>query len=55
LVLKSISTQSIFFTGTQEECEAEIARLGLTWASVPVDASDIPVEVQVEEVSPIDE
>jgi hypothetical protein len=26
---KSISTQSILFTGTQEECEAEIAQLGL--------------------------
>ena len=27
---KSISTQSILFIGTQEECEAEIARLGLS-------------------------
>jgi hypothetical protein len=26
---KSISTQSILFVGTREECEAEIARLGL--------------------------
>ena len=43
------------FVGKMQECEAEIARLGLTWASVPVDASDIPVEVQVEEVLPIDE
>jgi len=43
------------FVGKLQECEAEIARLGLTWASVPVDTSDIPVEVQVEEVLPIDE
>lgn len=27
---KSISTQSILFIGTQEECEAEINRLGLS-------------------------
>jgi len=45
---KSISTQNVLFVGTQEECEAEIARLGLTWASVPVDASDILVEVPAE-------
>jgi hypothetical protein len=30
---KSISTQSILFIGTQEECEAEINRLGLSLAS----------------------
>ena len=27
---KAISTQEKLFVGTQEECEAEIARLGLT-------------------------
>ena len=27
---KSISTQNVLFVGTQEECEAEIARLGLS-------------------------
>jgi hypothetical protein len=27
---KSISTQSILFTGTQEECQQEIDRFGLT-------------------------
>ena len=26
---KSISTQSVLFVGTKEECDAEIARLGL--------------------------
>ena len=42
------------FVGKMQECEAEIARLGLTWASVPVDASDAPVEVVTEEVLPVD-
>ena len=28
---KAISTQEKLFVGTQEECEAEIARLGLIW------------------------
>jgi len=28
---KSIATQSALFVGTQEECDAEIARLGLIW------------------------
>ena len=30
---KSISTQNVLFVGTQEECDAEIAGLGLTWSS----------------------
>ena len=30
---KAISTQSILFTGTQEECEAEINRFGLSLSS----------------------
>ncbi len=30
---KSISTQSILFVGTKEECEEEISRLGLIWPS----------------------
>ena len=29
----SIATQSTLFVGTQEECEAEIARLGLLWVT----------------------
>ena len=28
---KSISTQCILFVGTQQECNEEITRLGLTW------------------------
>ena len=28
----SIATQSVLFVGTQEECDEEIARLGLSWA-----------------------
>jgi hypothetical protein len=28
---KAVSTQAILFIGTEEECEAEIARLELTW------------------------
>ena len=43
------------FVGKLQECEAEIARFGLTWASVPVDASDVPVEVVAEEEVPINE
>lgn len=30
---KSISTQNVLFVGTQEECDAEIARIRLTWPS----------------------
>jgi hypothetical protein len=40
------------FVGKLQECDAEIARLGLTWVSVPVDASDVPIEAQVEEGLP---
>ena len=29
----SIATGSTLFVGTQEECEAEIARLGLLWVT----------------------
>ena len=29
----SIATQSTLFVGTQEECEAEINRLGLLWGT----------------------
>jgi len=50
------------FVGKLQECEAEIARLGLTWASVPVDTPSIIEEVlspdeapMVEEVLPDDE
>lgn len=43
------------FVGKLQECEAEIARLGLTWPEIPVDATDIPMDAKVEEVSPIDE
>ena len=44
---KSISTQNVLFVGTQEECDAEIARLGLNWPSLelgeePVNDSDTP-------------
>jgi len=45
------------FVGKLQECEAEIARLGLTWVSVPVDAPEVlspDIEAQVEEVLPID-
>ena len=42
------------FVGKLQECEAEIARLGLTWASVPVDASDIPAEVVADEALPVE-
>ena len=31
----STATQSTLFVGTQEECEAEINRLGLLWATDP--------------------
>jgi len=34
---KSISTQSILFVGTQEECEEQIVKEGLSW----------PVEVEI--------
>jgi hypothetical protein len=30
---KAISTQEKLFVGTQQECEAEIARLGLLWVT----------------------
>ena len=53
------------FVGKLQECEAEIARLGLTWASVPVDTPSIieevlspdeaPIEAQVEEILPDNE
>ncbi len=50
------------FVGKLQECEAEIARLGLTWASVPVDSHSIIEEVlsldeapMVEEVLSLDE
>ena len=44
---KSIATQSTLFVGPQEECDLEIARLGLTWPSLelveePVNDSDTP-------------
>lgn len=49
---KSISTQNVLFVGTQEECEAEIARLGLVLYSTESDdeildggfSSDVEVE-----------
>jgi hypothetical protein len=34
---KSISTQGTLFTGTQEECEGEIARAGLAWSVAPTE------------------
>ena len=42
---KSISTQNVLFVGTQEECDTEIARLGLNWPSLelveePVNEND---------------
>lgn len=30
---QSIATQSKLFVGTKDECDAEIARLGLSWTS----------------------
>ena len=40
---KAISTQSILFIGTQEECEAEINRLGLSLPSDELVEEQIPL------------
>ena len=42
---KSISTQNVLFVGTQEECDAEIARLGLTWPYSDDSETEITEEI----------
>jgi hypothetical protein len=42
---KAISTQSVLFVGTKDECEAEIARLGLVDVSAQGNDNGLDIHV----------
>ena len=44
---QSIGTQNTLFVGTREECDAEIARLGLTWTYSDDSETEITEEVSL--------
>jgi hypothetical protein len=46
---KAISTQSVLFVGTKDECDAEIARLGLVDVSAQVNDNGLDIHADAGE------